>query len=134
MLQKSKSKWMFCFTFLMLLGISAFGQTKEGSVRVETSAHIDEMLAQKKEYNKSIDSYDGYKIQIYYGTEKKCYEVKEEFDLLFPDTETVIIFSTPQWKLQVGNYKTRLEADHAIVNIKKEYPAAIVLATKIELK
>jgi len=134
MLQKSKSKWMICFAFFAFLGISAVGQTKEGTVRVETSAHIDEMLAQKKEYNKSIDSYDGYKIQIYYGTEKKCYEVKEEFDLLFPDTETVIIFSTPQWKLQVGNYKTRLEADHAIVNIKKEYPAAIVLATKIELK
>lgn len=134
MLQKSKSKWMICFAVFTFLGISAMGQTKEGTVRVETSAHIDEMLAQKKEYNKSIDSYDGYKIQIYYGTEKKCYEVKEEFDLLFPDTETVIIFSTPQWKLQVGNYKTRLEADHAIVNIKKEYPAAIVLATKIELK
>lgn len=134
MLQKSKSKWMICFTFLTFLGISAMGQTKEGTVRVETSAHVDEMLAQKKEYNKSIDSFDGYKIQIYYGTEKKCYEVKEEFDLLFPDTETVIIFSTPQWKLQVGNYKTRLEADHAMVNIKKEYPAAIVLATEIELK
>lgn len=134
MLQKSKSKWMICFTFLTFLGISAIGQTKEGIVRVETSAHVDEMLAQKKEYNKSIDSFDGYKIQIYYGTEKKCYEVKEEFDLLFPDTETVIIFSTPQWKLQVGNYKTRLEADHAMVNIKKEYPAAIVLATEIELK
>ncbi len=134
MLQKSKSKWMICLTFLTFLGISAMGQTKEGSVRVETSAHIDEMLAQKKEYNKSIDSFDGYKIQIYYGTEKKCYEVKEEFDLLFPDTETVIIFSTPQWKLQVGNYKTRLEADHAIVNIKKEYPAAIVLASEIEIK
>lgn len=134
MLQKSKSKWMICLTFLTFLGISAMGQTKEGSVRVETSAHIDEMLAQKKEYNKSIDSFDGYKIQIYYGTEKKCYEVKEEFDLLFPDTETIIIFSTPQWKLQVGNYKTRLEADHAIVNIKKEYPAAIVLASEIEIK
>lgn len=125
---------MICFTFLTFLGISAIGQTKEGIVRVETSAHVDEMLAQKKEYNKSIDSFDGYKIQIYYGTEKKCYEVKEEFDLLFPDTETVIIFSTPQWKLQVGNYKTRLEADHAMVNIKKEYPAAIVLASEIELK
>lgn len=125
---------MICFTFLTFLGISAIGQTKEGIVRVETSAHVDEMLAQKKEYNKSIDSFDGYKIQIYYGTEKKCYEVKEEFDLLFPDTETVIIFSTPQWKLQVGNYKTRLEADRAMVNIKKEYPAAIVLATEIELK
>ena len=77
MLQKSKSKWMICMTFFTFLGISAMGQVKEGSVRVETSAHIDEMLAQKKEYNKSIDSFDGFKIQIYYGTEKKCYEVKD---------------------------------------------------------
>ena len=91
-------------------------------------------LVQKKEYNKSIEAYQGFKIQIYYGSEKKCYEVQEDFKMLFPDIATSVIFSTPQWKLQVGNFRTRLEADNTIVNIKKEYPGAIVLATAIELE
>ncbi len=130
----SKYKLLIFLSFLVLCQLDVLGQSKEGAVRIESSAHIDEMLAQKKEYNKTLETFQGYKIQIYYGSEKKCYEVKDEFSSLFPDIATSIIFSTPQWKLQIGNYRTRLEADHSMVTIKKEYPAAIVLATEIEVK
>ena len=129
-----KYKMLVFLSFLTLCQLNAFGQTKEGTVRIESSAHIDEMVAQKKDYNKTVETLQGYKIQIYYGSEKKCYEVKDEFSSLFRDIATSIIFSTPQWKLQIGNYRTRLEADHAMVNIKKEYPAAIVLASEIEIE
>jgi len=132
--QLSNLKLTIIFLFLGFGQFTIYGQTDEGEIRVETSAHIDEMIAQKKEYNKSIEKHPGFKIQIYYGSEKRCYEVKEEFSMLFSDIKTSIIFSTPQWKLQVGNYRTRLEADNAIVKIKKEYPSAIVLATAIEIK
>jgi hypothetical protein len=130
----SKYRLLFFLSFLLLYQLNASSQTKEGIVRIESSAHIDEMVAQKKDYNKTVETFQGYKIQIYYGSEKECYEIKDEFSSLFPDISTSIIFSTPQWKLQVGNYRTRLEADHEMVTIKKEYPAAIVLATEIEMK
>lgn len=130
----SKCRLLILLSFLVLCQLNAIGQTKEGTVRVESSAHIDEMVAQKKDYNKTLETFQGYKIQIYYGSEKECYEIKDEFSSLFPDIPTSIIFSTPQWKLQIGNYRTRLEADHEMVNIKKEYPAAIVLATEIEIE
>mgnify|MGYP000033852703 CR=1 FL=1 len=130
----SKQKLTILFLVLAFSPFMSFGQTEEGQVRIQSSAHIDQMLAQKKEYNKSIESYQGFKIQIYYGSEKTCYEVQEDFKMLYPDISTAVIFSTPQWKLQVGNYRTRLEADNAIVDIKKEYPGAIVLATAIELE
>lgn len=110
------------------------GQEKEGDLRVESSASINELVEQKKAFNKAQNSYPGYKIQIYYGSEKECYEIKDEFTSLFPEIPTSIIFSTPQWKLQVGEYQTRLEADNSIQTIKKEYPSAIVLATDIELE
>ncbi|WKK65423.1 SPOR domain-containing protein [Lutimonas zeaxanthinifaciens] len=129
-----KYRWGLFLICFVSLQFSVSGQNKEGEVRIETSAHVDEMLAQKKDYNKSLESYKGFKIQIYYGSEKECYELKNEFSSLFPDIATSIIFSTPQWKLQVGNYRTRLDADRAIINIKKEYPGAIVLATEIEIE
>lgn len=130
----SKYKFLFFLIFLIFCQVNLLAQTKEGQVRIETSAHIDEMVAQKKDYNKSVTTFRGFKIQIYYGSEKECYEVKDEFSSLFPDIPTSIIFSTPQWKLQVGNYRTRLQADESMVTIKKEYPAAIVLATEIEIE
>ena len=57
-----------------------------------------------------------------------------EFKALFPKIPTKIVFSSPEWKVQVGNYITRLEADRSLVDIKKEFPSAIILATEIELK
>lgn len=130
----SKYRLLIFLSFLVLYQLGARGQTKEGTVRIESSAHIDEMVAQKKDYNKTLETFQGYKIQIYYGREKECYEIKDEFSSLFPDIPASIIFSTPQWKLQIGNYRTRLEADHEMVNIKKEYPAAIILATEIDIE
>ena len=130
----SKYKLLISLAIITLWHFHAEAQSEEGNVRIETSARIDEMLAQKKEFNKSVESCDGDKMQSYDGSEKECYDVKEEFSSLFPDINTSIIFSTPQWKLQVGNYRTRLEADNAMVSIKKEYPAAIVLATEIEIQ
>ncbi len=130
----SKFKFFITLAIIACWQYNLEAQTKDGTVRIESSAHIDQMLAQKKSYNKSLEKFQGFKIQIYYGSEKECYEVKEEFTSLFPEIATSIIFSTPQWKLQIGNYRTRLEADHSMVNIKKEYPAAIVLATEIEIK
>ena len=130
----SNLKFLATLAFIAFWQYNLAAQTNEATLRIESSAHIDEMLAQKKDYNKTIDKFEGFKIQIYYGSEKECYKVKEEFTSLYPEIDTSIIFSTPQWKLQIGNYRTRLKADHAMVNIKKEYPAAIVLATEIEIE
>ena len=134
MRHSSKLKVFILLVFIVFLQNNLEAQTEDGTVRIESSAHIDQMLAQKKNYNKSLEKFQGFKIQIYYGSEKECYEVKEEFKSLYPDIATSIIFSTPQWKLQIGNYRTRLEADHSMVSIKKEYPSAIVLATEIDIK
>ena len=129
-----KVKFSYFVLLIFMIPTLLTGQESEGDLRVETPASVDELVAQKIAFNKEQNSYPGYKIQIYYGSEKECYEIKDEFTALFPDIPTSIIFSTPQWKLQVGEYRTRLEADKSIQSIKKEYPSAIVLATDIELE
>jgi hypothetical protein len=128
------AKFSSVLAFILMIPGLLLSQENEGDLRVESSASVKELIAQKIAYNKEQNSYPGYKIQIYYGSEKECYEIKDEFTSLFPDIPTSIIFSTPQWKLQVGEYRSRLEADKSIQSIKKEYPSAIVLATEIELE
>jgi len=128
------AKFSSLLAFILMIPGVLQSQENEGDLRVESSASVKELIAQKIAYNKEENSYQGYKIQIYYGSEKECYEIKDEFTSLFPNIPTSIIFSTPQWKLQVGEYRSRLEADKSIQSIKKEYPSAIVLATEIELE
>ena len=134
MLFSTKKISLLSFIFIVLLTFTSLAQQKEGELQIETSARIDAVVTQKKQYNKNLKSIKGYRIQLFYGSEKAAYKIKDEFKALFPDINTKIIFSSPQWKVQVGNFITRLEADRTLTSIKKEYPGAIILATEIDLK
>ena len=52
---------------------------------------------------------------------------KREFNKKFPKVKTHLKFDTPEWKIQVGNYKTTLEADKALININLKFSGAIVI-------
>ncbi len=134
MLFSNNKTSLLSFIFITLLTFTSLAQQKEGELQIETSAKIDAVVAQKKHYNKNLESIKGYRIQLFYGSEKAAYKIKDEFRALFPDITTKIIFSSPQWKVQVGNFITRLEADRTLTSIKKEYPGAIILATEIDLE
>ncbi len=123
---------MFTIVFCLLLSFQSFAQQTEGTVRIESSREIDKVIAQKKEYNKNLGTIKGYKIQLFYGNEEDAYEIKDEFKAIYPEISTKIIFSSPEWKVQVGNYKSRLEADDALIEIKIDFPNAIIFATDIE--
>ena len=43
------------------------------------------------------------------------------------DYDATIVFSTPIYKVWVGNFKTRIEAERNLILLKKKYPNAILI-------
>jgi len=129
---KFKNTSKIILAFLVLYSVQSFAQTTKGTVKIESSTEIDELISQKKDYNRNLGTIKGYKIQLFYGNEKDAYEIKDEFKAIFPEISTKIIFSSPEWKVQVGNYRSRLEADNALVEIKIDFPNAIIFATDVD--
>ena len=93
---------------------------------------INEVLTKKIEYNKNNRLGNGYKIQLYNGDESTAYRIKGNFEVTFRKVAS-LSYESPEWKVRVGNYKTRLEADRALLAIKEKFGGAIVLETKIHL-
>jgi hypothetical protein len=93
---------------------------------------IDQILAKKIEYNKNNQKSKGYKIQLYNGNETTAYRIKGNFEAEF-GMVAVIKPQLPDWKVQVGNYKTRLEADRALLSIREKFVGAFILETEIHL-
>ena len=89
------------------------------------------MIAQKKAYNKKNKNSTVYKIQLYNGNEQEAYQIKSNFNTSFPDYNVRIIYKSPEWKTQVGNFNTRLEADRILNIISEIFSGAIVLEDKI---
>lgn len=93
---------------------------------------INDVLTQKIEYNKSNRKAKGYKIQLYNGNETKAYRIKGNFEVAY-GIVAALSYESPEWKVRVGNYKTRLEADRALLIFKEKFAGAIVLETTIWL-
>jgi hypothetical protein len=89
------------------------------------SKEIQSLLEKKRDYNKSVGF--GYSIQIYYGTEKTAKSKHAKFQVLHPKVDTKLVYNNPEWKVQVGNYKTKLEADRANLIFRKEFTGTIVI-------
>ena len=89
------------------------------------SVLINELISKKRSFNKEF-SY-GFRIQLYNGFEVEAKKISAKFKLDFPDTKTHLVYKQPEWKIQVGFYKTKLEADRALLNFKRKYQSAIVI-------
>ena len=92
---------------------------------------ISTLIEQKKSFNKNNKSSIVYKIQLFNGDEDEAYKMQRDFEAAFPEYKVRVVYNKPEFKTQVGQFKTRLEADKILLIIKEEYNGAIVLEDKI---
>jgi len=104
---------------------------QEGVVVVNQDKNIDALLRLKKEVNKSDINY---RIQIYNGPRNGAEKTRLEFRKSFSDWSTSMKYETPNYKIWIGNFKTRLEADRALIMIKKKFNNAFIFKPKKERK
>lgn len=100
---------------------------QEGEIVVNQDRNIDRLLALKKEVNRTNVNY---RIQIYNGNRVGAEKAKMEFRNTFSEWKADMKFQTPNYKIWVGNFKTRLEVDRALLKIKRKYPNAFPLKPK----
>ncbi|MFY9597555.1 MAG: SPOR domain-containing protein [Dysgonamonadaceae bacterium] len=70
----------------------------------------------------------GYKIQAFAGNDQRtskneAYSKQALINQAFPELETVIIFDSPFWRLRVGNFKTREEAEKVLDEMRLAFPS-----------
>lgn len=82
---------------------------------------FEQLLNEKRKINTSLTVNDSYKIQIFNGSSDKAKQTLTEFKQNFTDIDATIVFNTPNYKVWVGNFKTRIEAERNLIEIKKVY-------------
>ncbi len=108
-----------CFTVVL-------SHAQEGEVTITQDERIEQLMEIKKTMNKNDDGEKRYRIQIYNGTLSGARNVIAGFKTGFSDWPCDILFETPNYKVLVGKYRTRLEADRYLVKIKERYPNAFI--------
>ncbi len=109
---------------------STFCLAQEGHVSVNQDKNIAVLLNHKKKMNRNSNSPMRYKIQIYSGSRARAKSAQNEFSNTFTEWRPTIQYEPPNFKIWVGNFRTRLEADRALRKIKKTFPSAFIFKPK----
>ena len=111
-------------------------QTFADSAYIDQTARLNIVLDTAATYARSTITYiDGFTIQVYGGDDRA---LAKDFRLNlirnFPSTEPRMVFEQPNYKVRVGQYYTRLEAQHLFAQIKEVFPKAILIPARIYIK
>jgi hypothetical protein len=83
----------------------------------------------------TIETVQGYRIQIYSGENKKeALAVKSAFNGKFRKTNSYYHYVAPNYRISVGDYITRAEALQALKDIKKYFSGAMIVPSKVTKK
>ncbi|WP_452223915.1 SPOR domain-containing protein [Lacinutrix chionoecetis] len=124
-----KSLKTLCLSVALAFTTSTFF-AQQGSVTVNQNAEIPALLELKKEINNEDEDSDRYKIQIYSGSRTTAESTENSFDSSFNSWRSKLVYETPNYKIWVGSFRSRLEADRALMKIKKKFPSAFIFKPK----
>lgn len=107
----------------------------EGSIRIMQDESINNDVASyatssdsMKVIRLSNDMINGFKIQVFAGNNQNASKMEAEekqrrLRQEFPEHQALISYNSPSWRLRVGNFVTRNEAEAFLVELKKAFPS-----------
>lgn len=104
--------------------------TKRGVITVHQDVRITRLDSLKR---KHPGLRSGYRVQIFFGDRSEALRRKAEFREEFPDLPAYISYLAPNFRLRVGDFRTRLEAEKLKRQIEENYSGCYIVRDKIEL-
>ncbi len=88
---------------------------------------VEQLRNEKIKINTSLSVNDRYKIQIFSGVSDIAKKTLHEFKQENKNEDATIIFQTPNYKVWVGNYRSRMEAERNLIEIQKKYKNVLLI-------
>jgi hypothetical protein len=84
--------------------------------------------------NQAKRTMPGYRVQIFFGPQRlKANEVKTDFLQIYPAVGAYLIYQQPNFKIRVGDFKTRLEAMKFLKELQPLYSTAFLVKDEVKL-
>lgn len=128
---------------IIYVPISRYNETLAGSslyevlpagVQLHQSANVTQAAMRQIEDNASALT-DGYRIRIFFDNKQDARNASLESEMrfcrLFPGYNTYRTFQNPFFKVTVGDFRTKVDAQKALQKIVKVFPSAFIVKEKM---
>jgi hypothetical protein len=127
------------FLFLIVC-ISSVSAQEIGTLKVTKDPQIDSLIAKRltlSKDNRSGSSIEvsGFRVQIFSGLERQqAYAEHTKFKVRFPAYKIYISYVQPNYRVRVGDFRTRLEAEKFMNELKRYYSSMFIFSEMIILQ
>ena len=128
MTKRTPKHELLILSLMSLFAINMFSQNNK--IVVSQDPKFEQLLNEKRKINLSMTTMEGYKIQIYNGDSDNSKRELTKFKNDFNSLDATIIFSTPYYKVWVGNFKTKIDAQRHLIEIQKKHKNSIIIKPK----
>lgn len=111
-------------TTVLIGSINIYAQ---GNPVIVQDSKLETLVELKGELEKENKLSNGYTVQLHNGNLERAQKRKEEYEKSDYSWPISIHYETPNYKLWVGNFDTRLDADRALLILKDKFPSAFIL-------
>lgn len=129
----------------LLVTCMVFAQAPTGDSLKNISVTKDPRIALLVKKNRDINeevylktrrNVSGYRLQVINTNDRtKAISIKTKLLQEFPEEKIYLIYQSPYFKIQMGNFKSKPDAEKLLKQVNKVYPNGVfVVPAKVELK
>jgi hypothetical protein len=107
-----------------------------GKVKIHQDQSIEDLVNSHIRLNEKQNGFLGYRVQVFFGSggeaKKKAAEIKSGISSRYPDIKAHLIYETPNFKLRLGDFRSKNEAYKFKKELEEEYPSAFIVEDMID--
>lgn len=129
-----------CIFFIAIFMPAVTYAQSRGTVEVIKDARIDTLAAKRSalinRHSATAPVYYtsalGYRVQIFNGSvRKEAYDTQAVFRNNYPDIHTYISYTAPNFKVRAGDFRTRMEAEKLMTELRGKFTSLFIIREKI---
>jgi len=130
---------IICFSINNSFAQTVYDTLSNGAI-ITKDARYDLLVNKKAEINKKAadakKSTKGFRIQVLNTTDRtQALTAKSKLLSLYPEHKTYLMYQAPYFKLRIGNFEEKKDADDLKKELNRLFPTGVfVIPSEIELK
>ncbi len=130
----------YCFFFMLIIASTQTIAQTRGRVEVVKDPLVDTLIAKRFTLNKEtgvapgVTSSYGYRVQFFSGSSRQdAYNAQARLQRDYPELRTYILYSEPNFKVRAGDFRSRLEAQKLMQDLRPSFSSLFIIPEKINL-
>ena len=130
-----KHQIFFILCLLSFTGL-AFSQKVEDNPNVYRDSQVDRLIEKHRQFNQANPGVEGFRVQIFFdsgnNSKRSAQTAREKFMELYPDIAAYLTFKSPYYRVRIGDFRTKLEAEGFLFQLATAYPNAFTVPDRVQ--